>query len=136
MREPLRVFISYSRKDEALKDKLVDHLRVLERLEGVKVWTDAEIPPGSMWREEIEREMATTDVALLLVSASFLASEFISNTEIPALLRRQAHEGLVVIPVLLRACSWEHHPAIAPFQVLPRGREPIAKHTGHRRELA
>jgi hypothetical protein len=75
-------------------------------------------------------------VALLLVSSSFLASEFIKTMELPTLLKRRAQDGLVVIPVILRACSWEHHPAIAPFQVLPRGTEPIAKHTGHRRDLA
>jgi hypothetical protein len=136
MREPLKVFISYSRKDEALKDMLLEHLRVLERFRGVKVWTDAEIPPGAMWREEIDRAMATTDVALLLISAAFLASDFIQTAELPELLKRQTRTGLVVIPVILRECSWEDNPAIKPFQVLPKGAEPIAKHSGHKRDVA
>ncbi len=136
MREPLKVFISYSRKDEALKNMLLEHLRVLERFRGVKVWTDAEIPPGGMWREEIDRAMATTDVALLLVSAAFLASDFIQTAELPELLKRQTRKGLVVIPVILRECSWEDNPAIKPFQVLPKGAEPIAKHSGHKRDVA
>lgn len=136
MRKPLEVFISYSRKDEALKDMLLEHLRVLERFRGVKVWTDAEITPGAMWREEIDRAMATTDVALLLVSAAFLASDFIHTAELPELLAREARKGLVVIPVILRDCSWENNPSIKPFQVLPKGGEPIAKHTGHKRDVA
>jgi hypothetical protein len=66
MGEPLRVFISYSHKDVKLKDKLLEHLCVLERFHDVTVWTDTQIPPGARWREEIDRAMAATDVALLL----------------------------------------------------------------------
>jgi len=126
MAQPLKVFISYSRKDIALKDKLLEQLRVLERSHGVEVWTDADIPPGAKRQEEIERAMGTTDVALLLVSASFLASEFVNKTELPELLKRRASNGLIVIPVIMKECLWEQHLAIAPFQVLPRGGVPIA----------
>jgi serine/threonine-protein kinase len=136
MGAPLRVFISYSRKDAALKDKLLEQLSVLERFRGVVVWTDADIEPGEMWREAIDNAMATTDVALLLVSPSSLASGFINDTEIPGLLRWHGDEGLIVIPVILRDCHWQEHPAIEPFQVLPKGADPIAKHTGHRRDTA
>jgi internalin A len=86
MRAPLRVFISYSHEDKKLKDQLRKHLKVVERFHSVVVWTDNEVLPGAKWRDEIEKAMTSSDVALLLVSASFLASEFIDNDEIPTLL--------------------------------------------------
>jgi hypothetical protein len=139
MGAPLRVFISYSRhsrQDSALKDRLIEQLKVLERFDSIVVWTDDQIAPGADWRDEIDKAMATTDVAILLLSESSLASGFIADTEIPALLKRRASEGLVVIPVILRECLWEHHPAIASFQVLPKNAKPIAAYTGNRRTTA
>jgi hypothetical protein len=127
--EPLRVFISYSHKDAALKNKLVEQLRVLERFHNVVVWTDDLIAPGANWRDEITKAMATSDVTLLLVSASFLASKFINDTEIPELLKRNADVGLVVIPVILSDCMWQYHPALEPFQALPRDADPIVEHS-------
>jgi hypothetical protein len=125
MGEPLRVFVSYSHKDAALKDKLLEHLKVLERFHDVVVWTDDQITPGAIWRDEIAKAMASADVALLLVSAPFLASKFINDTEIPALLKRNAAAGLTVIPVILSDCLWNHHPALEPYQALPKDAEPI-----------
>jgi tetratricopeptide (TPR) repeat protein len=136
MGEPLRVFVSYAREDKKLKDKLLEQLSVLERFRGVAVWTDDEIKPGEKWRPAIEKAMATTDVALLLVSPSSLASGFINDTEIPAMLKRNASDGMAVIPVILRDCHWKEHPAIEPFNVLPKGAIPIAQHTGNRRDKA
>lgn len=129
MGEPLRVFISYSHKDSQLKAQLLEQLRVLERFHGVEVWTDDLIAPGAKWRDEIAKAMAAADVALLLVSASFLASKFINDNEVPELLRRNAAAGLVVIPVILSDCMWQYHPALEPFQALPKDAVPIAEHT-------
>jgi hypothetical protein len=136
MGEPLRVFISYSHKDAALKDELVEQLRVLERFHNVDVWTDDRIAPGSNWREEIDKAMASSDVALLLVSAPFLSSKFINDIEIPELLKRYAAAGLVVIPVILSECLWQHHPALEPFQALPKDAKAISGYKGNKKAKA
>jgi transcriptional regulator with XRE-family HTH domain len=136
MPEPFRVFISYSHTDEKLKDKLVEQLMVLERFHNVAVWTDDAIEPGATWEVEIEKAMAATNVALLLVSAAFLASNFINRKEVPAFLKRHARGGLRVIPVILRPCPWQHHPALKSFKALPKDAVPITKHTGYRRASA
>jgi hypothetical protein len=136
MGEPLRVFISYSPKDAALKAELVEQLKVLERFHNVDVWSDDRIAPGANWREEIDTAMASSDVALLLVSAPFLSSEFINDTEIPELLKRYAAAGLVVIPVVLSDCLWQHHPALEPFQVLPKDATAISGYKGNKKAKA
>ena len=48
------VFISHSHKDEARKDRVLDHLapRVAADL---STWNDRQIAPGGEWFEEIDR---------------------------------------------------------------------------------
>ncbi len=47
------VFISYSHKDEEWKDKLVDHLGVLQEEGLLKIWEDRQIEGGDDWFPEI-----------------------------------------------------------------------------------
>src|SRR4051812_1315356 len=132
----LRLFISYSHKDGKLKDQLLEHLEVVRRFEGVDVWTDDLIEPGANWRDEIDRGLAAADVAILLVSPSFLASRFIMDLSVPDLLERHTEEGLLVVPVIIRDCAWQEPPVIERFQPLPRTGEPITRHKGNRRDRA
>jgi hypothetical protein len=136
MGEPFRVFISYSHKDTKLKDALLEQLKVLEQFHRVVVWSDDQIPAGAVWRDEISNALGAADVALLLVTAPFLASRFINDVEIPTLLKRNASAGLIVIPVILSDCLWQHHPALEAFQALPKDAKPITSHTGNKKARA
>ena len=99
------IFISYSHEDEEYKEELVKHLRVLE-LEGlVDLWVDDEIGAGGDWEDEIGRAMKNARLAILLITKSFLGSDFIRGTEIPALLERRKSEGLKVFPLIARPCA-------------------------------
>lgn len=77
-----KVFISYSHDDEAWKEKLLTGLRVLERNKSVILWDAGELTPGSDWSKEIKNDLQKTDIAVLLVSPSFLASDFIVKNEL------------------------------------------------------
>ena len=98
------VFLSYSHQDEAWKDRLVRQLKVL-KLEGAfDIWEDREIAAGATWAVEIEQAIETASVAVLLISANFLTSQFILQEEVPRLLERRTAEGIPVIPVLVKPC--------------------------------
>jgi hypothetical protein len=88
---PPAVFISYSHQhqDERWKDALVRQLGVLEREGLLATWHDGLIEPGADWLAAIETAMAEAQVAVFIVSAYFLNSEFVRNKEIPALLERR-----------------------------------------------
>src|SRR5947209_5624769 len=130
------VFISYSQKDEAWKDRVVSHLKVLEVEGELAVWDDKRIAAGEAWWPEIEGAMNRAAVAVLLISKDFLTSGFIRGTEVPRLLARRQSEGLRVIPVFVHPCAWEAVDWLAALQgrpgkgrTLSEGRKPqIEKH--------
>ncbi len=114
------VFISYSHKDESWKDQFVTQLRVLE-LEGAFVlWEDRQIAAGDDWRAEIETGLSAARAAVLLISADFLTSKFIRDTEIPRLLERRAAEGVRILPLIVRPCPWRRVEWLAAIQCRPK----------------
>lgn len=114
------VFISYSHKDEAWKDRLVPQLQALEMAGlDMKVWHDRKIDGGDKWYPEIQAAIDSAAVAVLLISPDFLASAFCVKEEVPALIRRQEQGGMLLIPVLVRACPWKAHRWLRERQMLP-----------------
>lgn len=123
MTEPL-VFLSYSSEDEDLKDQLVAQLGVLDRAGLLDVWSTDQIGAGADWQLEITRAIGEAKVAILLISANFLNSDFILNDQVPALLQRRERAGLVILPLIAKACPWPQVDWLArlvgdPKQVMP-----------------
>lgn len=118
--------------DEAWKDRLSRHLAVLTEEGALDVWDDRRIGAGATWEEEIRAAMDAADVAILLISADFLTSRFVLDSEIPHLLQRRAENGVRVIPVLVHSCLWKQVEWIAALQVHPRDGKPLASLRGDR----
>jgi hypothetical protein len=72
----IKVFLSYSHQDEALRTELNKHLSVLRHEKIIDAWWDQQIPIGSNWSEEISRQLEAADLILYLVSPSFLNSPY------------------------------------------------------------
>ncbi|MBV9616903.1 MAG: toll/interleukin-1 receptor domain-containing protein, partial [Ktedonobacteraceae bacterium] len=121
-----RAFISYSHKDKRYLHELTTHLAPYVQSEVVDVWDDTQIPPGSKWREEIEKALQSAKVAILLVSAEFLASDFIMNFELPSLLAASEQEGIIFLSVLLRPCAFTNID-IGQFQSVNMPSTPLSK---------
>ena len=68
--------------------------------------------------------MEHAGIILLLISADFLASQFIAETELPFALKRHDSGQATVIPVLLRPVEWRDAP-FAKLQVLPSHARPV-----------
>ncbi|MDX6575925.1 MAG: hypothetical protein QOE96_1878 [Blastocatellia bacterium] len=122
-----KVFISYSHDDEDWLKRLRDHLRPLERerADDIDFWDDRKIGPGSNWREEIEQAISHAKVAVLLVTASFLASDFIATDELPLLLDAAEKEGAKILPVIISASRFLRTTNLSRFQAVNDPSVPI-----------
>ena len=110
-------FVSYAHDDLAVCGKLLTHLRPVERKFGLSLWRDERLKAGHHWNKEIEEAIARADVFIMLVSPEFLGSDYIYDTEIPAIKRRlRACKGKA-ISVLVRDCDWEF--AVGATQAVP-----------------
>lgn len=134
-RPPL-VFVSYSRKDEKWKTRLVPHLQSLAQA-GVELmaWHDRRIDGGSQWYADIRHAMESAAAAVLLISADFLGSDFCVKQEARFLIERRAKLGMPLIPVLLRACDWEAHPWLSALQMLPRDGKCVVPNLTNRSDI-
>lgn len=125
-----KIFISYSHIDEKFKNELVKMLIPLEDQGLFEIWQDRKIVPGNEWYQDIQDAMNTCNLALLLVSGDFLASDFIRREEITRLLQRRKEEGLRVVPIIIRPCKWQSVPVLKDLQALPKNGEPVINFTG------
>ena len=127
-----RVFLSYTRPDKKWQDLLGKHLSVLEKLGLLEVWSDSRIRAGDRWRKKLLWAIDSAQVAVMLLSADFLVSDFILSVEVPRIMKRWRAGKLQVVPVLVRDCTWEEVPWLTELQVRPWDAVPLAAHQGHR----
>lgn len=116
------IFISYSQVDTDFMQALRKHLAPLEQAKMVSIWADDCIRVSEKWSEALYGAIERTNIALLLLSADFFASEFIQQRELPALHAR-ADQGLKLIPIIIRDIDW-YSSALAEFQA-PLQAQPI-----------
>ncbi len=121
---PLKLFYSYSHKDEELRKELENHLSILKRQGIVSEWHDRNIEAGDDWAAEIDNNLDEADVILLLVSADFLASEYCYSKEVKRALTRHEKGDVKVIPIILRPVDWQGAP-FADLQALPKDAKPV-----------
>jgi len=123
-----KVFISYSHEDQRWSDRLAVHLKALEIVGELEVWDDKKITPGESWRDRILNTINEASIAVVLISAEYLSSDFVARIEIPHLLKERREGRLKIIPVLLRPCAWRVVPWLETLEVRPRDGKPLTQH--------
>jgi TIR domain/WD domain, G-beta repeat len=110
-RVPGKVFLSYSHQDREWLKLLCTTLAPLVRNEAISLWWDeSEIRVGAKWQEEIAGALATARLAVLLVSQHFLDSDYITGTELPALLAAAERHELTLLWIHVSPCLYEETP--------------------------
>jgi hypothetical protein len=106
--DSVRVFVSYAHADRPVQEAFEAQLRAAETQGAFTYWADTRLQPGDNWDQEIKAHIAMADIALLLVSDSFLSSAYCTATEVPRLLGDKRK----IFWVTVNECPWE----LSPFQ--------------------
>lgn len=120
----IQIFCCYAHKDEQLLDKLKNHLKPQQRQGLIHIWHDRDINAGANWEQEIEEQLNTAQIILLLVSADFIASDYCYTKEMQRVLERHARGEVRAIPIILRPTDWKITP-LGKLQALPKDGKPI-----------
>ena len=121
------VFFSYSHADEALRNELEKHLSVLRREDVITTWHDRRIGAGEELHGQINDQLNSADIVLLLVSADFLASDYCYDVEMIRAMERHERGEARVIPIILRPCDW-HGAPFGALMAVPADGKPVTKH--------
>jgi hypothetical protein len=129
---PIRpiVFVSYSHKDIEWKERVEEHLSVLNHTFIVDIWSDKNIETGSKWRVEINDALMRAKAVILLLSSSFFHSKFIREKEIPEI-KKKLQGDFDIFPILVRPCAWKAVDWIEERQILPENGEPLSSGDGN-----
>jgi hypothetical protein len=128
------VFISYSHEDISYLKRLSVHLRPFEKNELIDLWVDTKIKVGEKWKEKIKQALDKAALAILLISADFLASDFIVDNELPPLLQAAEEKGKLILPVILKPCRFTRDENLSKFQAINDPKIPLSRMDENDRE--
>lgn len=121
----VKLFFSYSHKDEELRNELETHLALLKRQGIISSWYDRRITAGGDIDKTISSELESAQIILLLVSAHFLASDYCYEKEMTRAIEKHADGTAVVIPVILHPCDW-HSAPFGHLRATPTDGKPVS----------
>jgi hypothetical protein len=105
------IFVSYSHRDKESLDEFELVLKpYLKQEDRLRMWNDKQIQAGTNWLQTIRSELAGSNVAVLLVSAEFLASDFIAKEELPVILEASSRARMKVFWILLSPAAYDATP--------------------------
>lgn len=120
----VKLFISYSDTDEKFLSNLELHLTTLKREGILDIWHNRKISAGTEWKDEIDKNLNSADIILLLISADFIASDYCFNIEVEEAITRHEASESCVIPILVRPVDWSGAP-FSRLQPLPINKKAI-----------
>lgn len=132
----LRLIVRHSSHDDLLAERFLRHLSTLANRCSLEVWTEDEIPVGASICDHIERAISQAHVAILLLTPELLASDVFQRVDLPSLQTRACTDGLRIVPILLKSCTWKMHPWLSGLQLLPRDHRALFALRGDKRQAA
>lgn len=121
------IFVSYSHMDNEYLERLKVHLKPFEKKGQIDLWVDTKIKAGEKWKEKINSALDKSIIAILLISADFLASDFIIDNELPPLLKSAEEKGKVILPIIVKPCRYASEENLSKFQAINDPKNPLSK---------
>lgn len=113
-----QAYISFSARDKSYLNELHTTLNQFKD-QGLNYWDRDKMMAGAPWRAEIATALKFTKVAIMLVSADFLAaasdpSDPIASHELPTLLAAANNHEITLLNVIVRPCAFQYS-KLEPF---------------------
>ncbi|MEH1835296.1 MAG: TIR domain-containing protein [Nostoc sp.] len=118
---------SDSAQDEEMRQKLENHLSILKRQSVITNWHKGMISPGKEWESEIDTNLKTADIILVLISSEFTASDYHWDVLAKQAMKQHKARTSRVITILLRPVENSWKVAFPNVKVLPKGEKPVTK---------
>ncbi len=129
-----RIFVSYSHQDASWLRRLQIHMKplidLIDFLGRYTHQTRHGVAPGN------DHALTTARVAILLISADFLASDFIQTNELPPLLQKAASDGTQVLSLIVKPCLFVEHLELSKYQAVNDPSKPLSGLSEHDTETA
>jgi hypothetical protein len=125
----MKIFICHSHRDEGWLNRLKIHLEPLERANLIEVWDDSRIKAGQDWDKEIKDALAFTDIVILLITADFMASDFIQTTELPLAMEASRAKGAVILSLIVSPSRLLRVPLLRSVQPINSPDKPLSAMT-------
>lgn len=130
-----KAFISYSHKDKTYLNRLMIHLKPLKKKGLLDVWEDSQIKTGDKWEEKINKALNEANIAILLISADFMASDFITDNELPPILSKVEVSGTKILPLIISPCRFSREQSLKRFQAANFPDNPLSSMSENEREI-
>ena len=121
----LRLFISYSHRDEGQINRFKKHLAPLKEKGLISEWHDRKIMAGEDFQKSINDHLEDADIICLFISPDFLDSQECKK-EVTKSLELKKKKGISVIPIILSECGWSDMQNISSLLVLPTDGKPVS----------
>lgn len=115
---PAKVFCSYAEEDTLLLEQLERHLSPLRHEGLIMISHKRQIIAGTDWKIQVDRDLKTASLILLLVSPNFFASDYCYGIEMQQAMQRHEAGEARVLPILLNPVDWQRAP-FGKLKVLP-----------------
>jgi TPR repeat protein len=127
-----RVFISYAHEDKEWVLEGPGNIHLIPRIKrhvnsDAEIWFDEGLVIGEKWDEEIYNHISQSHIAILLISESFVSSDYIVNKELVWIKKQVEENNMKIVPLLIgnitekskRTIDWIYQRQIHPSETQP-----------------
>ena len=126
------IFISYAHEDKEWVLEGPGNIHLIPRIRrhtspDAEIWFDEGLVIGEKWDEEIHNHIIQSHIAILLISESFVSSDYIVNKELIWIKEQVEKNDMKIVPLLIgnitekskRIIDWIYQRQIHPSETQP-----------------
>ena len=125
------IFVCYNLKDQDWLERVKVQFEIRGRQGLLYIWDSRRIASGADSFEKLRTVLKESSVAILLISANFLKSEFILSEQTATILQElHRDQGLHVIPLYVKSCHYQRLDWLTGIPVYPHDGKALAEKEG------